>query len=147
MEFEYKKWRKRKQQSFDKENITLTKAGKKFNVYDKIQEAREDTEIIPTLKKYGCIDRMELDHHAVYGDFREYGDLRELKDQQIKATNMFYSLPLETRQKFNNNINTFIKDGEKYVKQLVDIDIAKAQAEKQQQEITKPTTPTTPEVA
>lgn len=145
MDFEYLKWRKRKSQSFDKTKIFLEKAGKKFNVYDKIQEAREDTEIIPTLRKYGCIDRMELDHHAVYGDFREYGDLRDLKDKQIKANNMFYSLPLETRQKFNNDINQFIKDGEKYVKQLVDRDIARA---KEQAELNKPTTETTsPEVA
>lgn len=127
MNFEYRKWRKRAQQSFDKTKIFLEKAGKKYNVYDKIQENREDTEIIPTLRKYGCIDRMELDHHAVYGDFREFGDLRELKDKQIKAEQMFYNLPLETRQKFNNNINTFIKDGEKFVKKLVDEDLAKAQ--------------------
>ena len=141
MEFEHLKWRKRKSQSFDKTKIFLEKAGKKYNVYDKIQEAREDTEIIPTLKKYGCIDRMELDHYAVYGDFRDFNDLRTLKEQQIKANNMFYNLPLETRQKFNNDINQFMKDGEKYVKQLVDIDNAKA---KEQAELNKPTT--TPEV-
>lgn len=145
MEFEHLKWRKRKSQSFDKSQIFLTKAGKKFNVYDKIQEAREDTEIIPTLKKYGCIDRMELDHHAVYGDFTEYNDLRTLKDQQIKANNMFYNLPLETRQHFNNDINQFIKDGEKYVKNLVEIDLAKAQSKKEQ--MTPSVTPNaTPEV-
>ena len=146
MEFEHLKWRKRKSQSFDKTQIFLTKAGKKFNVYDKIQEAREDTEIIPTLKKYGCIDPMELNHHAVYGDFREFNDLRTLKEQQIKANNMFYNLPLETRQKFNNDINQFMKDGEKYIKKLIDIDIEKANALKEQQTQQPSVTPSAPEV-
>lgn len=113
-------------QSFDADNITLTKAGKTFNVYDKIQEGREDTEIYPTLEKYGCIDRMMLDHQGIYDDFTKYGNLRDIKEQQRMANQMFYDLPLEVRQKFNNDISVFMKDGEKYMKKLVDIDIAKA---------------------
>lgn len=130
MKFKFTTWRERKSQEFDREKITLTKAGKTFNVYDKIQEAREDTEIYPTLEKYGCIDRMMLDHKGIYDDFTKYGELRELKEQQAMANNMFYNLPLETRQKFNNDINVFMKDGEKYVKSLVDADIKKAEETK-----------------
>lgn len=126
MEFEYIKRRERAAQSFDKENITLTKAGKTFNVYDKIQEGREDTEIYPTLEKYGCIDRMMLDHQGIYDDFTKYGNLRDIKEQQKMANQMFYDLPLEVRQTFNNDISVFMRDGEKYMKKLVDADIAKA---------------------
>ena len=45
--------RKRMAQDFNKEEITVTKAGKEINVYNFIQENREDTEIYPTLEKYG----------------------------------------------------------------------------------------------
>lgn len=128
MEFNFMKRRKRASQSFDKENITLTKAGKTFNVYDKIQEGREDTEIYPTLEKYGCIDRMMLDHQGIYDDFTKYGELRDIKEQQKLANQMFYDLPLDVRQKFNNDISVFMKDGEKFVKKMVDEDIAKAKA-------------------
>lgn len=135
MEFNFLKHRERKQQSFDKNNITLVKAGKEFNVYDWIQEGREDTEIYPTLEKYGCIDRMMLDHQGIYDDFTKYGELRSLKEQQMMANDMFYNLPLEVRQKFNNDINVFIKDGEKFVKELVDKDIELARKQKEQEKI------------
>lgn len=131
MEFEFLKWRERKSQDFNKEEITLTKAGKTYNVYDAIQEAREDTEIYPTLEKYGCIDRMMLDTQGIYGDFTTFKGLRELKDQQKLADQMFYNLPLETRQIFNNDKNIFIKDGEKWLKNKINEEI-KIKAEKEQ---------------
>lgn len=111
--------RTRMAQDFDKDSITLTKAGKTFNVYDKIQENREDTEIYPTLEKYGCIDRMMLNTQGVYADFQEFKGLREMKEQQIKADQMFNSLPLDVRIKFQNDKNLFMRDGEKWVKELI----------------------------
>lgn len=112
--------RTRMAQTFDKDTITLTKAGKKFNVYDKIQENREDTEIYPTLEKYGCIDRMMLNTQGVYADFQEFKGLREMKEQQIKADEMFYNLPLDVRLQFQNDKNLFMRDGEKWIKGLID---------------------------
>ena len=117
MNFKHFDWRERHSQDFDRENITLTKAGTTYNVYDKIQEAREDTEIYPTLEKYGCIDKMILNTNDIYGDFTEFKDLRSMHDQQIKANEMFYKLPLEVRQHFNNNISQFMQDGENWLKQ------------------------------
>lgn len=120
MDFKFKNWRKRQQQSFDRENIYITKAGVKYNVYDKIQEAREDTEIYPTLEKYGCIEgHMMADNEKMFADFTEFRDLRTMKDQQIKADEMFYALPLEVRQKFNNDKNVFMRDGEKWLKDKI----------------------------
>lgn len=134
--FEFMNWRERKTQKFDKSKITLTKAGKTYNVYDKIQEGREDTEIYPTLEKYGCIDRMILNSQGVYADFKNFKDLRDLKDQQNMATNMFYNLPLETRKEFNNNINTFLKEGEKWLKNKIEAE--KPKVEQPKVEIEKP---------
>lgn len=111
--------RTRMAQSFDKNSITLKKAGKTYNVYDKIQENREDTEIYPTLEKYGCIDRMMLNTQGVYADFQEFKGLREMKDQQIKADEMFYNLPLDVRIKFQNDKNLFMRDGEKWIKEVI----------------------------
>lgn len=118
-DFDYLKWRKRKSQSFDKANITLKKAGKEINVYDAIQANREDTEIYPTLEKYGCIDRMMLNSEGVYADFTIFKGLREIKEQQEMANNMFYNLPLEIRQVFNNDKNIFMRDGEKWLKNKI----------------------------
>lgn len=119
MDFEKFKWRERKSQTFDKSKIVLKKAGKTYNVYDKIQEAREDTEIYPTLEKYGCIDRMMLDTKGVYADFTNFKGLREMKEQQQMADQMFNNLPLETRKIFNNDKNVFMRDGEKWLKNKI----------------------------
>lgn len=129
MEFKKFEWRERKAQAFDKSKIVLTKAGKTFNVYDKIQEAREDTEIYPTLEKYGCIDRMMLDTQGVYADFTKFKGLREMKEQQQMADQMFNSLPLETRKIFNNDKNIFMRDGEKWLKNKIAAEEAAKQAE------------------
>lgn len=119
MDFEKFKWRERKSQTFDKSKILLKKAGKTYNVYDKIQESREDTEIYPTLEKYGCIDRMILDTKGVYADFTNFKGLREIKEQQAEADRMFNNLPLETRKIFNNDKNVFMRDGEKWLKEKI----------------------------
>lgn len=118
--------RTRMAQTFDKDNITLTKAGKTYNVYDKIQENREDTEIYTTLEKYGCIDRMMLDTQGVYADFQDFKGLREMKEQQIKADQMFNSLPLDVRIQFQNDKNLFMRDGEKWIKSKIDEEKKKA---------------------
>ena len=108
--------RQRRQEHFDRENIMMTKAGQTFNVYDYIQEQRDDTELYPTLQKYGCIPQQLLDTNKAFADFTEFNDLRDLNDQQIKAKEMFYNLPADIRQKFNNNIGDFVKNGFEYLK-------------------------------
>lgn len=121
---------KRFNQDFDKDKITLTKAGVTFNVYDKIQEAREDTEIIPTLEKYGCIPVQSYDSEALYQDFTNATDLRGVLDRKIAAENAFYQLPLDVRKEFDNNIDRFMREGDKYLQDK----IAKEKAEKQTQQ-------------
>lgn len=137
--FEKFNWRERKQQNFDKEKICIEKYGKKINVYDMIQEAREDTEIYPTLEKYGCIDKMMLNREDVYTDYTELQkmrDLRGIKEYQIKANNMFYNLPLEVRKEFNNDINKFTKEADEYIKKLKAEDAKKLAETKQQETVT-----------
>lgn len=121
-EFGYQKKHSLKRfcQDFDREKITLTKAGVTFNVYDKIQEAREDTEIIPTLKKYGCIPVQGYDSASLYQDFTQAQDLRGVLDRKIAAENAFYQLPVEVRREFDNNIDRFMKEGEKYLKNKIE---------------------------
>lgn len=121
MEFENRKWRERARQKFDAKKIFIEKSGKKINVYDMIQEAREDTEIYPTLEKYGCIDKMMLNREDVYADYTELQKLeglRGIKDYEIKAKNMFYSLPTEVRKEFDNDINKFTRGADDFIKKL-----------------------------
>lgn len=110
---------KRKQtkgQSFDKEKIFIVMKGQKINMYDKIQEGREDTEIYPTLEKYGCIDVMKANFQTISEELTEVKGLRDMFHKQQKAREMWERLPLDVRQKFNNNHYEFVEKGETWLK-------------------------------
>lgn len=143
--------RERMAQSFDKEKITMKRAIGEVNVYDFIQEGREDTEIYPTLEKYGSIDVMKINRGKEEQLFQDFTDIQELDgyrgvlDYQKKAKEMFYSLPLEVRKEFNNDINKFTQNGHEYLKNKIDKykaeDLAREMAQKQAEaSVQKPTT-------
>ena len=122
--------RPRHQQNFDKDNITIKKAGKQINVYQMIQENREDTEIYPTLEKYGSIERLQLNAQGAYGDFTQIKDLRTAIDQAEKANELWETLPLDTRREFQNNKKLFLENGEEYLKKLATKEKEKEEANK-----------------
>lgn len=141
MEFKNRTFRERAQQNFDPEKITFKKNGKEINVYDFIQEGREDTEIYPTLEKYGCIDKMMLNREDVYADYTELQkmrDLRGVKDFENQAKTMFYNLPTEVRKEFDNDINKFTKNADKYIDKLKAEDAKKAEELKKMNESAEP---------
>ena len=115
---EWKK-RTRKAQTFDKDNIFIEMKGQKINIYQMIQEAREDTEIYPTLEKYGCIEKLGIDPKKVYSEMKELSDitdLRQIYQAKEKADKMWEKLPIEVREQFNNNAHEFMQNGEKWLK-------------------------------
>lgn len=130
-------WKKRvrKAQYYDKDNIFIEMRGQKINVYQMIQEAREDTEIIPTLEKYGCIEKLGLDPQKVYTDMKELSDitdLRQIYQAKEKADKLWKQLPIEVREKFNNNAHEFMKNGQKWLEEKI------AKAQQKQQPTEKP---------
>lgn len=98
----------------------IVKCGKTIDMHDLIQEARTDTEIYPTLEKYGCIDRLVLDAEGVYGDFTAMKDLRGLIEQAQAADVMWNNLPKEVRAHFENNKALFVEKGETYLKDIIE---------------------------
>lgn len=120
-QYKYLSERERIQQHFDKDKIMLTKAGKTYNVYQAIQEAREDTEIMPTLLKYGCIDKLGIDPKTVYADIVNIQtNLRNVIDQQIEAEKLWESLPIETRMKYNNSTREFMERAPEDLKKQIE---------------------------
>lgn len=127
----YKCYSSKHVQNFDKEKISLTRCGKTFNLYDFIQSNREDTEIYPTLEKYGCIDRMQVTAEGTYKDITNAMDLRGLYDQEVELKNIFESLPLEERRYFNHDFYNFKENGLKYYEEKAQKEIAERQAHEQ----------------
>lgn len=129
MDFKLHKWiqdrTKPKPQKFG--DPTIIKAGQTLHLRDWIDAAREDTEIYPTLEKYGCIDRMIVNTEQVYGDLSIIMSLRDSLEQINQANKLWDSLPLDLRKEFLNDKNEFIRTG-------MDVLKKKIEAEQQQQQ-------------
>lgn len=111
-------------QSFDKENITTTKGGKTYNVYDAIQANNVDTDIYEVLKKYHCTEEQGIEymneHGGVKGVYQDICDLQkrggtlaDFLDIQSEAQSMFEQLPVEVKQKYQNSLADFLKENAK----------------------------------
>ena len=128
-EFDVFKYKNTDGQKFQK--AIIIKQGKEIDVDAMIQAGREDTEIYPTLEKYGCLDKLEIDNKGVYGDFREIKSLENIIEQNEKATNLWNNLPLEVREQFGNDKNRFLNEGEEWLKNKIQIE-NKSQEPKEQ---------------
>lgn len=120
-DFKKRKERKRAQQEFDREKITMKRAGQEINVYDFIQAGREDTEIYPVLEKYGCIEKIKRTDEELYADItaiQKLDGLRGMVVQQRAAKEMFEQLPLDIRKEFNNSLNEFSIKAPEYLQKL-----------------------------
>lgn len=121
-------------QNFDRKKIEITKAGKTYNVYDSIQANREDTEIYPTLEKYGNLEKMERtasENQQKISEIMTIGDLM-MKDRQLQE--FFEDLPSKERNKFDNDFYLFKKNGFSYYQKLAQEEIKKANELKKRQE-------------
>ena len=118
--------RERVQQSFDREKIFIVRYGKKINQYDSIQAARTDTEIYPTLEKYGCIENAltvmndPAHREEVFAEFKEMRNMRDIHERQRAADNLWESLPRQIRKEFNHDPLEFMQNGEKWLKNFAE---------------------------
>lgn len=116
-------------QTFDPEKNVINKKGQMINLYDFIQENREDTEIYPTLEKYGCLDKIIVNKQQIYADFQELMGLREMHEQERKAQNLWESLPIDVRKEFANDRLNFMQNGEKWLKEQIQAEKNRTQTE------------------
>lgn len=105
-------------QEFDHKKISFRRAGKNINIYDLIQASREDTEIYPTLEKYGMIPSIETAEQffkdrakGFFAEFEETMNLRDFHELQKGANDMWLDLPREVREQFHNDKEEFMTEG------------------------------------
>ena len=82
------------------------------NVYDYIQQSLEDTKIEVIMQKYaaGNIDILNQ-VNGMYGDFSSLPkSLADAQNMIINAKDKFNELPLEIREKYDNNVFKFYQD-------------------------------------
>lgn len=99
---------------------TFIKHGKEIKVHDFIQEGREDTEIYPTLEKYGSIKKMQTESELVFGDATQIKDLAGAMKIVEEGQKRWQAMSLEDRLIFGNDKERFINEGEQWVKNKIE---------------------------
>ena len=108
---EYKGFKIEESKGVDFGQPKFIKYGKEIDIQEYIDAGREDTEIYPTLLKYGCLKPLECDVQGIYGDFTELNDLRMCADREKKCNEMWDQLPIEIKNQFNNSKHEFVDRG------------------------------------
>lgn len=100
--------------------IRLTECGKE-SISEKINAEKEFTDIHYIVSRLMMGDTSVLRDGAIYGDFtKQPKNLAEALQLRIDAEKAFYDLPVDIRNKFNNNLNQWIMDAgsEEWVKKM-----------------------------
>lgn len=118
----------------------FTKFGKEIDIQDYIESGRDDTEIYPTLEKYGCLKPLERTPSEIFADCTEYNDLRTTIEKGRKLKEIWANLPTKTKNIFNNDPNEFIDRGMDWAKNEMQ---KEAEAKKALETTTQPTIPET----
>lgn len=109
--------KRRKKQKFNKD-ISFIKYGKPIKIYDFIQESANEANIYKNLEKYGSIENalavMNRIRPQIVADFEETMDLRSIEEKRIAITDIWNQLPVEEKNKFENNLSNFIDNGYKH---------------------------------
>ena len=98
-----------------------------------VQENNVDTDIYKIMQKYGYSEEqaksvMAKGKEGMYADLTGINGLRDIEEKSIRARELWESLPLEERRKYDHNINKFLQNGEETI--LNEIKAKKEQEEK-----------------
>lgn len=90
--------------------IRLTECGKE-SISERINAQKEFTDIHYIISRLMMGDTSVIREGAVYGDFTKAPkNLAEALQLRLDAEKAFYELPVDVRNKFNNNLNQWIID-------------------------------------
>lgn len=90
-------------------DIELVEDGE-INLYELIQADKDSCDINVLLKQYALGDASALaKRQGTYGDFTQMPkNFAEMLNKVIEGEKLFESLPVETKNKFDNSLNQFI---------------------------------------
>lgn len=93
--------------------ITLAENGK-INIKEYINSFRDSTDMAFIMKQIALGDTSVLSANVpMYGDFRNVPrDPAEVLQYRINAERYFYSLPADIRNKFDNSVTVFLREGQ-----------------------------------
>lgn len=97
-------------QTFDRKKITVKQNGRTVNLYELVQSRNVDTEIYPTLYKYGSLKPLEFNEEWVSTGLETLETIKDLDKLQKTAEDMFLALPDHIKAIYDYNYSLFAAD-------------------------------------
>lgn len=108
----------------DSSGVTkLVKKSTKRNIYNKIQESKDECDIYEIIRRSDPAMRLGIEQQIINANLTDSGEVYDLTDvpknliqarqMLVDADKKFNSLPLEVRKEFNNNSNEFLAAAQK----------------------------------
>uniref|UniRef100_A0AAU8AZI6 Internal scaffolding protein n=1 Tax=Dulem virus 160 TaxID=3145637 RepID=A0AAU8AZI6_9VIRU len=104
--------RVRASQKFNRDAIHIVQKGQKLYLTELMEANREDTEVYPTLEKYGCIEKCCKQSPLEFGE-QLNPDLMTAVEIMRKGEEIWSSLNIKTREFYQNNKEKFIQNAHK----------------------------------
>uniref|UniRef100_A0AAU8B2H9 Internal scaffolding protein n=1 Tax=Dulem virus 160 TaxID=3145637 RepID=A0AAU8B2H9_9VIRU len=104
--------RVRASQKFNRDAIHIIQKGQKLYLTELMEANREDTEVYPTLEKYGCIEKCCKQSPLEFGE-QLNPDLMTAVEIMRKGEEIWSSLNIKTREFYQNNKEKFIQNAHK----------------------------------
>uniref|UniRef100_A0AAU8AVU1 Internal scaffolding protein n=1 Tax=Dulem virus 150 TaxID=3145627 RepID=A0AAU8AVU1_9VIRU len=101
--------RVRASQKFNRDAIHIVQKGQKLYLTELMEANREDTEVYPTLEKYGCIEKCCKQSPLEFGE-QLNPDLMTAVEIMRKGEEIWSSLNIKTREFYENSKEKFIQN-------------------------------------
>lgn len=114
------RFRKKITQNYDPEKIEVTQAGVTYNVYDRIQDYEPQTNFYKVIEEYNCrpdeaMERMKGKFTEIKGVIDQNQSYAEHLMNINKAKEQFDALPVKIKNEFNNSVEEFLENGDKFL--------------------------------
>ena len=113
-----KPWDKKKREvlKMDRKRIKIRQNGRVVNLYGLIQSRNVDTEIYPTLYKYGSLKPLEINQEWLATGLQTLEGIKDIDKLAKEAENLFLELPDEIQNLYGKSYAEFAKDkGQKII--------------------------------
>lgn len=104
--------RVRASQKFNRDAIHIVQKGQKLYLTELMEANREDTEVYPTLEKYGCTEKCCKQSPLEFGE-QLNPDLMTAVEIMRKGEEIWSSLNIKTREFYENSKEKFIQNAHK----------------------------------
>lgn len=110
----------RKKSTYFKFNkdIKFEQAGNKVDIRDWIDSSKDETDVYKNLERYGAIPQRITNKEALYIDLKGLNTTNDVLEKAKQAKNIWSKLDDNLKNKYGNNVSTFLRNANRLYNDL-----------------------------